>query len=431
MAAGGGWIFTPSFVMIGSAVGRHWTVKMNKRLNFLLQVGFVLTVLSPSFFAMTGTRPVAESKAAPLLQVQPEQAERRIDEPRDDLAAFLCGRPGPSEVLKPLRETESWKEFAAYMDKNWAELEKKRLRPLQAWAASELAEANSGTRVLFYPFGGPDLLTACLLFPAAETYVLVGLERVGNLPEFDPRDPGRAQAYLENVKPSLSDFFLKSYFITREMDKELRGDKVDGVLPIICLFLKKAGMSISEIKRVEFDEKGDLSEMPYERVANKRFTRPYGVRIAFIGSSFKGTKNVYYFSCDLSDERFAPGSRFYSYLERLGPMTTFVKSASYLLHFRDFLNIRKLIMDKSPYILQDDTGIPYRYFSRRNWDIQLFGRYSKPPEDFTGVEQADLKAAYSDRSRVRELPFHLGYHWGSNLDSVLLIKRKTAGPKAR
>ena len=404
---------------------------MNKKPNFLLHVGFALTVLSLSFFVMTGTRLVAESKAAPLLQFQPERHELRIDEPRDDLAAFLCGRPGPSEVLKPLRETESWKGFAAYMDKNWAELEKKRLHPLQGWAASELAEANSGTRVLFYPFGGPDLLTACLLFPAAETYVLVGLERVGNLPEFDSRDTEGVRAYLENLKPSLSDFFFKSYFITHKMDEELRRNKVDGVLPLICLFLKKAGMSIAEIKRVEFDENGELAERPYERAANKRFTRPYGVRIAFIGSSFRGTKNVYYFSCDLSDERFMPGARFYAFLEKLGPLTTFVKSASYLLHYRDFANIRKLIMDRSPYILQDDTGIPYRFFSRRNWDIQLFGQYTKPPDDFTGVEQADLKAAYGDKSRVRELPFHLGYHWGSNLDSVLLIKRKAAGAEAR
>lgn len=405
--------------------------KINTKLKSVLHISVALVALSSFNFAKPVTVLPDESNAGPAIQVRPEQAEIRVDGPHDDLAAFLCGKPGPSEVLRPLRETESWNGFAAYMEKNWAEVEKKRLSPLQGWAASELAEANSGTRVLFYPFGGPDLLTACLLFPAAETYVLVGLERVGNLPEFDSRDAERAKAYLENVKPSLSDFFLKSYFITHEMDEELRGDKVDGVLPLICLFLKKAGMSIAEIKRVEFDEKGDLAERPYERVANKRFTRPYGVRIAFTGSSFKGEKNVYYFSCDLSDERFTPGSRFYSYLEKLGPLTTFLKSASYLPHFRNFVNIRKLIMDRSPYILQDDTGIPYRFFSGQNWDIQLFGQYSKPPKDFTGVEQADLKAAYGNKSRVRELPFHLGYHWGSNLDSVLLIKRKAAGAKAR
>ena len=35
---------------------------------------------------------------------------------------------------------------------------------------------------LFYPFGGPDLLSAAQFFPAASSYVLVGLEPPGRIP---------------------------------------------------------------------------------------------------------------------------------------------------------------------------------------------------------------------------------------------------------
>jgi hypothetical protein len=83
-----------------------------------------------------------------------------------------------------------------------------------------------------------------------------------------------------------------------------------------------------------------------------------------------------------------------------------------------------MILTKSQFILQDDTGIPFRYFKEKNWEIHLYGQYAKPIKDFSGVEQQDLKAAYQDKNKIKRLPFHLGYHYGSNLDAWMFIKRK-------
>ena len=48
---------------------------------------------------------------------------------------------------------------------------------------------------------------------------------------------------------------------------------------------------------------------------------------------------------------------------------TFIKSASYLMHYRSFTDIRNIILSKSLTIFQDDTGIPYKYFSDSDWNI--------------------------------------------------------------
>ena len=361
-------------------------------------------------------------------QVPVLQAPRTlpVDAAFDEIAKFISGIPCASEDLKALQKTAEWKNFAAGLEKSWGELETKRMGALRTWARAELADAAAATRVLFYPFGGPDFLTAFELFPEADSYILMGLEFIGKLPEFTVGPPNEAkhvEAYLGNLTAALADFFNKSYFITKNMNTTLARDKVDGVLPIMCFFLKRTNNSISAVKRIEVMGNGQLLEYDFA-LPRKRYVRPYGIKIEFFANGTNRLRSLYYFSCDLSDEPFAKDKPFYLYADGLNFETTFVKSASYLLHYKFFSSIRDIVLRKSRFVLEDDTGIPLRYFKPAEWDAQLYGEYIKPVSDFKGVDQLDLEEAYKDPVRVKKLPFHLGYHWGTNKDSILYFKRK-------
>jgi hypothetical protein len=362
-----------------------------------------------------------------------EAAQSRPPQPvaivYDEVARFISGLPCASEPLKTLQETAEWKSFAEALGKNWADLDTKRLQPMKTWGGTEMAEANAVTKVLFYPFGGPDFLTAFLLFPNADAYVLLGLEFVGKLPDFEQAIPQHIGTYTANLLAALSDFFNKSYFITKNMNETLTDNKVDGVLPVICFFLEKTGHKIVGINRSELLENGELLEADFA-VPKTRFRRPYGVRIDFVTNGSDRIRTVHYFSCDLVDDVFRKDSPFYLYLNNLSFETTFIKSASYLMHYKEFSNIRNMVLTKSRFVLEDDTGIPYRYFPAKDWEAQLYGEYIKPVKDFAGVEQKDLKEAYDEPARVKKLPFHLGYHWGTSKDSILYFKRK-ATPESR
>ncbi len=387
-------------------------------------------ILIPALVFCCSCSPAKDTKVSgSAIQENPPQEKTvvPIDVVHDELARFLCGLATSSPVLRPFQETAAWKNFASFMETSWAELDAKRLKPMRDWAQSEFADAIHETKVLFYPFGGPDFLTAYQLFPAAETYILLGLEFVGSLPEFEKQTSKQVDAYLENLEFSLSDFLKKSYFITHDMNESLQPSKVHGILPLLCFFVKKAEASIVEIKRLELDAQGNLLEMPYEENP-KKVRRPYGVKVLFLPEGSRKVKSLYYFSCDLADSAFTRSSKLHIYLDRLGRVTTYIKSGSYLLHYKEFSNLRDMILAKSVYILEDDTGVPYRYFPPKDWEVQLYGQYIKPVKDFSGVEQPDLKAAYGDPARVKPLPFHLGYHWGSNLDSLLFIKRISSLP---
>ena len=85
--------------------------------------------------------------------------------------------------------------------------------------------------------------------------------------------------------------------------------------------------------------------------------------------------------------------------------------------------IRDLTLSISDALLQDDTGIPFSFFTNSDWKIQLYGKYVKPVKNFPWIHEKDLETAYKTDSSVKPLPFHLGYHWATKEDNELLATK--------
>jgi hypothetical protein len=150
------------------------------------------------------------------------------------------------------------------------------------------------------------------------------------------------------------------------------------------------------------------------------------LKILFTAEGSAQVKSIVYVSCDLENKAFAKESALHKHLGSFpGGLTTYLKSASYLLHYATFTHIREIIMDKSQFVLEDDTGIPYKFLKPQEWRVQLYGEYAKPIKDFSGVDQPDLKKAFDEGADfIAKLPFHLGYHWRDNRDALLLAEKK-------
>jgi hypothetical protein len=107
--------------------------------------------------------------------------------------------------------------------------------------------------------------------------------------------------------------------------------------------------------------------------------------------------------------------------------TTFVKSASYLMHDYTFSTVRDLILNKSTVVLQDDSGIPFKYFyPNKGWHEQLYGSYIKPISMFTYRLQNDLKKYYNTpptSTQVKKLGFGIGYSYKDG-NSVFMLFTK-------
>ena len=93
------------------------------------------------------------------------------------------------------------------------------------------------------------------------------------------------------------------------------------------------------------------------------------------------------------------------------------------MHLPYFSQVRDVILNKSPAIFQDDTGIPFKYFTQDKWSATFYGKYNKPIKLFEVRMQKDLYDAYR-KNEVKPLTFSLGYHSGSNNDNMIVYKRK-------
>ena len=95
------------------------------------------------------------------------------------------------------------------------------------------------------------------------------------------------------------------------------------------------------------------------------------------------------------------------------------------MHNPPFKMLKELILTKTESLFQDDTGIPYRDFKKKlevNW--QLYGEYAKPVKDFGDEKfQPDLDSLYKASKDKQEIPFSLGYHWGSKKQNYMLVKK--------
>ena len=203
-------------------------------------------------------------------------------------------------------------------------------------------------------------------------------------------------------------------------------EELDGTLPIILLFLARTNNHIVDISPVEINDKGEIIKSSFADIKNTNHKKNLGAEIIFESSDTAPQKYLYYFSVDLFDGSLKKTTGFLNYVKNLGAVETYIKSASYLMHKNYFSTIRSTILGQSKLILQDDSGIPFRFFDKTNWDITLYGKYNKPIELFEDWEQKDLKKAYKDSS-TKPLNFGIGYNWQQGQSNMLIAKKKRKG----
>jgi hypothetical protein len=288
-----------------------------------------------------------------------------------------------------------------------------------AWSKANLTTPKP---VLFYMFSGPDFLYANAFFPDATTYVLSGLEPVGQIPDLARMPRGLIPGALATVRGSMRSVLQLSFFITKQMKSELSAGRLSGTLPVLYVFLARSGKTIKDASLVYLDEQGELKTG--DGSGTKSTSR--GAKIVFAGSDGReGT--LYYFSTNLANDGFRKGG-FAQFCEKLGDGDAFLKSASYLPHSGNFSQVRSFLLDHTTAIVQDDAGIPVTYFDPKKWQLQAFGRYAGPIAIFPGRYQPKL-AELHRKGRAAPMDFGIGYKWRPNESGLLLAVKNDTAPK--
>ena len=378
----------------------------------------------------TGPCGGSAARTTPPARTQLAAPDAAYDHAVTDTARMLAGlEPEDAARLARVTRSPAWRAHRTEFDRNWARLNAERFAVMREWRDRELNPLADACDTLFYPFGGPDFLNAYVLYPGCQRYLLFGLEPVGTVPALERLAENRTDALLAELRESLSDVFVRDYFVTRTMMSELRTAEIDGTLPLLLTFLARLD---ARVVGLEMDgpwnpaSPATPSAAPFSGAVQgpPQSRRVPGVTIRFMAAGSTRVQTLSYIRVQMEDAEFSKQESTLRYLNSVGSFTTMVKSASYLMHDDRFSRVRLLVLTGSRSVLQDDTGVPYRFFDKTSWDLTLFGRYTPPVKDFNYGMQLDLEAAYRNTPGVRDLPFTFGYHWRQGTSSVMLAVRK-------
>lgn len=321
-------------------------------------------------------------------------------------------------------DTSLIKKYCITVESKYKKIKVDRLERIAVWNASNMERNNKkDSTFAFYPFSGGDFIHLNWLYPNANEYLMVAREDVGSIPNLI-KSKSLASTYLTNVDFVLRDIYFKSYFITRNMIYDINKQaRVSGMLPLLLWASARTG---HEILGVNFGSISGDGKLIYNQ--KNKFQKFDAVEILFRKRGSVQPKKLTYVSCDISDKGFVTAQNYYSYLHASVPNNchSFVKSASYMLHYKGFSKIRELLLNKSEFLVQDDTGIPFRNFNKKDWNIELFGKYDKPVSDFKMkiLHQLDLDSAYRTTTYYKgALNFSLGYHWGSDKQNEMVMSK--------
>jgi hypothetical protein len=361
---------------------------------------------------------------------KPAAAEPASTTPHDryanDVGRFLAGMPGiPGSPFQEREAEPAWKQHAAIFDKSWHDIEAGRLKAMREFQKSDLSTQSIENSVMFYPFSGPDVLSASIFFPNNKTYVMVAWEPAGTLPSVKQLAKKSLESHLAATRETLGDIISRSFFVTRQMDKQLRGQVEDGVLPTLLILLARTGHTVLGFRPVRIDEDSRVIDRPASYTSPKEAGKfgNMGVEIEFQTDADKSVHKLYYFKADLADGKLTQNKPLLTYIAGLKGLATFFKSTSYMVHRPEFSAIRNEVLDKSVSVLQDDSGIPYKFFDAAKWQVQLYGEYDKPYRPFQYMQQLDLKAAFGEPG-IKPLGFRIGYGYAKIPSNLLLAKHK-------
>jgi len=366
---------------------------------------------------------LAAKTAAAGGQVAALPPQRQVD----DAARFLAGLPGkPGSDFLELESDSAWKEHERQMDAAWANAEEQLLRGLRQFQKSELSTAPLAEAPVWYPFSGPDALIMTTCFPRSRVYVMMALEPAGTLPTVEQMRNKPLGPYLAAIRETVASELGRSFFVTREMDRQFRGQVTDGLLVPILQLLVRTGHTVLGFRYVRVDEQGRVVERPggvpvQAPIANK------GLDLEFRTDSDQSIHRLYYFTVNLSNSRLGKNQGVLEYISHIQGATSMLKATSYMTHKPEFSMIRDLVLAHSAAVMEDDSGVPFHCFTANTWKLQLYGDYYQPYGSFKWLEQADLRKAYQ-AGGAKPLSMHMGYGFRRITSNLLLARRLDLAP---
>lgn len=346
-----------------------------------------------------------------------------VDPYWNDVARYLAGMEvREKSVLYPRTTEARYLDHRRFMDGLWAKVQKETIEIIVPWRDKNVPSVHSRATA-FYPLSGADFINLHTIFPDSRRYLMIAMEPEGDAAVLRDHRSRRFIDGLGPVEKSIYLYGVNNYFQSKVMAQEMTNKLLPGTAPALLIFMARMGLVITSVDNIYIGDTGDLVVLP-GCPARKEKDKIYGIRIGFTGRD--GTsRELVYLSMKIGPRSVDPSTPEGKYLGRLNGIKTMMKSAVYLLHHRPFDSVRDFILKRSIVMVQDDSGIPYRFFTE-GWKVTLYGKYrpAMALKYCMPVSQPDLKERYSEGAKP--LPFNFGYGilFGRGQSNMMVARKK-------
>lgn len=345
----------------------------------------------------------------------------------NEAALLFAGKELPKESkLFQYTGTAFYTSYRQQMESSWSRLQKPNLQKIHDWWNNYRPARYPDT--VMYPFSGPDIMNALTFFPDADTYIMFGLEPPGIIPDPHSLSADQINRGLNGLRGSLGDILHMNFFKTEGMAAEMSNNSFNSIAGIIMYFLSTNGYEVIDARKIVIDDKSGVApgKPSDDRIdwQNPPKSRVPGVEISFRKAPGK-KQTVRYYMLNVIDHALNTSSpNFIPYIKKNGPYAVILKSASYLMHNDDvkFTQIRAALLASMNYLVQDDSGIPLRYFKPDTWKVGFHGYYNGPIGLFGNRMQNDLKKEMDAKSTGR-LPFSYGYVYKQGQSNLMTAEK--------
>ncbi len=382
-----------------------------------LRLASILFSFSIAILVISGCSDSTKPKEAPKAPAKPDTLKTAeikipIDTLLTDFASIISGI-APMKNYSEIAISQGWLNMKNELDNEWALVDTNKISKIKTWVAkTNYLPKDSVT--LFYPFAGGDALYSNCFFPTSKKTIMIGLEPIGSVGK-DLKADSSCLNYIKKIKKALYTSNRSGYFMTISMNAELHQNDLNGTLPLLLFYARRQGLMVSKIEYFKLDSLGT------EEITTQ--AQALGVTLTLCNPDQTHKKIIQYISTDISNGGLQKNIGLQKYIKSIDGKFAFLKAASYLLHQPSFSTIRDLILTNTKTLLQDDSGVPFNFLNDSTWNVQLFGKYTKPIGLFAGRIQPDLKKAFATNAPA-ELPFRIGYNISHNEPHLILSQKK-------
>ncbi|PHY05825.1 MAG: hypothetical protein CK528_11830 [Alcaligenaceae bacterium] len=327
-------------------------------------------------------------------------------------AAILLAGQQPVTGLPPaIAQSPRWATFAKEVSENWTLYSQKIADPMSRWALAELPVAPE---TVFYPFSGPDFVTVHQLFPTAQRYVMMAMQNAERPLDLANISPELLEPSLGVLTSAWKHFGDHGFYVTEYLEKYLYSTRANiGASTFIVSFLSLQGFEIERVVPIQVAADGTLQELSPDT------PRWRSVRIQ---ASKQGKLiTVDYLKIDLSNEGLQAAPQNLMLINTLTTNPVLFKAASHLPQNVGFSMIANQILERSPLIVQDETGIKYTNLTQ-SYQVALFGKFVAAHHAFSSYH-VDLAKAFAQRDDTKPLNFRFGYFKDGNY-ALMIATRK-------